>query len=493
MYQGKFSSGKKTEQAEHSSELPQAVPDSAEQTPAEHQKKKGKKRPSVGTIVFYSAYAVLVLGFCFVLLGALNALKDWLTRYEASQPDVKCQQVFDDLFRDPDWELLYDAAGIQSTRFEDKTYFAKYMKERIGDGVLTYNETSAGLSGNHKYIVKLGNEKIASFLLLGDEKKDSDIREWTLGDISLFYTADQSVTILTQEGRQVLVNGVPLNENDCIRKTLTYAERYLPEGLSGRRTNTYQIDGLLLPPEVTVLDENGQTLSLDYDEATHTYSEPVQADAYDESERARVLETAQVYCRYMIGNIYLNQLRQYFDPNSEIYNTIGHISTWMQSYSGYTIDDGVIHDFCRYSDDLFSARVTMTMYVTRWDKTVKEYALDSTFFFTRIDGKWMVSNMTNVDVQKEIAYIRLTYVCDDRILGSGFVDAESAQLTAPLAPVPEGKTFAGWFRRSSDESGKETYQLVFQPDENSVISLPDDIRMDPMTLYALFEDEEAAK
>ncbi len=475
MYKGKYSSGKNPEKAEPMQNPPE--------------KKRARRRPTVGTIVFYGIYAGLILCFCCLLFGALNALEDWLERYEASQPKVKCQEVFTELFSDPDWASLYTMSGEGNTRFEGKEQYAAYMENKVGGAALTYNETSAGLSGDHKYVVKLGNEKLAAFTLTASTGSETDIQEWKLGSVELFCTANRSVSICTKQGRRVFINGKALDGGDLVSTTHTLAETYLPEGVTGLRTNTYRVDGLLMPPQVTAEDETGAPVTLRYDAQTGVYTEEMPIFSYTEEEGERILGAAETYCEFMIRAVYENRLRQYFDAGSEVYNTIRKIDTWMQSYSGYRLGDGEISDFYRYSDDLFSAKVTMTMYVDRWDDSAKEYHLASTFFFTQMDGRWMVTDMTNLDVQKPVTEVRLTYLCDGRALSSVMVNAESGSLTPPAVPVPEGKRFAGWFREERDEKGNTTYHLVFLPDDSGTVTLPEGTRLEPMTLYALFDDK----
>ena len=96
---------------------------------------------------------------------AYNLLNDWLTVYEASQPDTRSREIFDEHFSNPDWGWIYDQAGLQGTEFEGKEAYITYMNNLVGDAELTYSKTSAGLSGGQKYIVKLGEEKVATFTM----------------------------------------------------------------------------------------------------------------------------------------------------------------------------------------------------------------------------------------------------------------------------------------------------------------------------------------
>ena len=186
-YQGKFSQPRNTEenirlkaearkkaeaaQKAAAAQQPQApavqgtpVPKAVRNAPVNKDgKRKKKKGNRTVTIIFYTVYFALVAA-CLAGMFFLNGwLTDWLTDYEASQPTTKCAEIFQDTFADPDWEALYDMAGIQDTAYEGSEAFAAYMEAKVGSQDLTYVETSAGLSGGHKYLLKLEGETIGYF------------------------------------------------------------------------------------------------------------------------------------------------------------------------------------------------------------------------------------------------------------------------------------------------------------------------------------------
>ena len=70
-----------------------------------------KRGPRTGSMVFYGFYFGLILVFFVGVFITLNWLNGWLGKYEAAQPTIKCQQVFDQLFANPDWAQLYRLAG----------------------------------------------------------------------------------------------------------------------------------------------------------------------------------------------------------------------------------------------------------------------------------------------------------------------------------------------------------------------------------------------
>lgn len=468
MYQGKFATGEK---------------------PA---KQKKPVQATTGTKIFYGVYAGLIVLFFIGLSIALLSLRGWLVDYEASQPDTKAQQVFDQLFADPDWGEIYTAAKLEETKFETKDTYAAYMEQKVGNAQLHYVKTSAGLSGGQKYIVKLGNEKLATFTLSNGAASDLDIPKWELNTVELFVTRSASVTIRTQPDRKITVNGVALDDSYIIQTTSTAAQSYLPDGIQGARTVTYHVDSLLVAPTVSAVDANGKAVELVYDAASCSYTEVMPTHQIQEDQKAALLNAAQTYCKYMISGGSTTQLRKYFDSTSNIYKTILKNEMWVRGYTGYTFSPEQVTDFYSYTDKLFSAKLTMTMNVTRTNGTVKEYPLSNTFFMEQqTNGSWLVIEMVNVNAQDVLEQVRLTYTQDGQVLSSEMVDTSVKSLTPPAVSIPEGKVFTGWFRETVDENGDKTLSLVFAPDESGKVTLPADYSLQSMTLQALFENKEA--
>lgn len=144
--------------------------------------------------------------------------------------------------------------------------------------------------------------------------------------------------------------------------------------------------------------------------------------------------------------------------------------------------------YCRYSDNLFSVRVSVTLNQYRSNGSVKESNIDQSLFFEKqSSGKWLCYAMTAVDVSKPVQQVRLTFKNGDTILESNFHDASSAQVKCSIVPAPEGKHFSGWMTEEKDESGASVMNLVLQPDENGNAMLPSGTTLQPMTLLPLFE------
>lgn len=479
MYQGKFDQKYKS--------IPREMPPLRREEPKTPAPKV--RGPRLSGVIFYGVFFLYIMVFYLAVFIGMTMLRDWLVSYEAAQPTVQCQQVFDDLFASHNWDSLYDAAGI---RDESREAFVSYMEFTVGSSNLTYMETSAGLSGDRKYNVRLGNEKIASFTLTDKNGGESEtaLPDWQLSAIEFFFNRQQDYFVRFPEGCTVTVNGETLDDSQTVRITSTKAESYLPEGIAQPRTLTRQASGLLTKPAVTVLDETGDALPVVYDEDSRTFTAQSESPEISEAEKETALNAVKTYALFMIERAGADELAQYFERGSDTYNAIVKTdrSSVQDAQSREFVNESVT-DYCRYSDELFSVRVSLTLNQYRPSGSVKENSIDQSLFFRKQEGKWKCFQMTAVDVSVPLEKVRLAFMQDNQVLSSEFYEAGSRQLTCPAATVPEGKVFSGWMVQEQ-ENGQTVMHLVFTPDETGLVSLPGDTPLEPMTLYPLFEDAE---
>ena len=98
--------------------------------------------------------------------------------------------------------------------------------------------------------------------------------------------------------------------------------------------------------------------------------------------------------------------------------------------------------------------------------------------------------MTNVDVQQPVGEVRLTFKNGDTVLSSELYPTDSTELVTPMISAPEGKVFSGWYKEDVDANGVKTLTLVFGPGENGQVTVAEGYTLEPMTLFALFEDAQ---
>ena len=452
-----------------------------------------KKGPRLGGVIFYTLYFLFVAIFCLGTFLGINWLKGWLVDYEAAQPTVKCQEVFDQLFGHPDWASLYEMAGCQDTAYEGKEAFAAYMTQKVGDSQLTFVETSAGLSQGKKYYVKLGDERIGAFYLTNKAERQTDIPDWQLGKVELIFDRADGYLIQKVDGHRAFVNGVELDDSFTIQTTSTSAEEFLPIGTVGAKVDVQSITGLMMRPTVTIQDQTGAEMPVVYDEEKGMFVEQTESTAISEDEKAVVLGALEAYSEYMINaNGSRAAVAKYFDTNGDAYKEIKAAVTSWNTDRGHKFLNETVTDYVKYSDELFSAKASLTMQTTLKDGSLSDYNVEETMFFRMKNGSWVCYGMTNKDVTKPVGKVRITFVSDlnDGItLSSEFYQTDASTLMTPVITAPEGKIFSGWVRKTT-VNGRTELTVMFTPDENGQVTVPAGTTLEPMTLYALFEDAE---
>ena len=421
---------KKAPPAPKTAQPPKKQPAEPVKQPKKETKKK--KGPRIGGVIFYTLYFLFILLFAVALLFGLNIVKNWLITFEYAQPDLKAQQVFTELFADPNWGELYDAAGIQDTAYEGKEEFVAYMEAKVGDSELTYQETSAGLSGDKKFFVKLGDEVIGYFILDDNRETLTAMPDWKLGEVSLNCEYNKSILVQCMDGQTILVNGVALGEEHTIQIGTTLAEKYIPENLHGPRIYTQQLTGLMCEPEVTAVDADGNAVAVSYNADTGMYVAQTSVNTPSDDVKTLAYNTAKAYSLRMINQTH--QMGKYFDTTSESYKAITGTATFMQTwyYRSHKFGEATYSGYYRYSDRMYSIHVDLPMYVTRTDGTVREYNVDHTFFYEKKAGDWKCTIMTNVDVQEQIGEVRLTFVLDNAVLSSEFFATDASEISMML-------------------------------------------------------------
>ena len=153
-----------------------------------------------------------------------------------------------------------------------------------------------------------------------------------------------------------------------------------------------------------------------------------------------------------------------------VYGVMGS-ELWMNKDYGHRFLDEKVSDYCRYTDELFSVRASVTMNVTLKDGNTRDYSIDQALFFRKKNGNWVCYEMTNEDVTKPVGKVRITFINDGTTLSSEFYDTNATSLMAPVVATPEGKVFTGWVTVDQDESGATVYNLQFQPDEEGKVAI----------------------
>lgn len=455
--------------------------------------KKEKKKASRGTKIFYIIYAVLVVLLLAAAVVAMFLLRNFLIEFQASQPEEKSREVYAQTFENPDWVALYELADIEDTTFEGVDAFAAYMTEQTAGKTLSFLETASGLSEDHKYIVRADNDKVASFTLVNTVTDSDALPVWELGDVELYYERTESVTVEKDPDYTVLINGKSLDDSYTVIKEFTAAEEYLSEGVHSYRKDTQFVDGLLVAPEVTCVDQNGVQVDLEKGE-DGIYRPNVQTETEEATKEQidRAVGASKVYAEYMVQRAGRYELQEYYDSQSKTYKDMVGVDLFTRPFDSYYFDEEnmVVSEYHRYSETLYSIRVNLPFKVNLTTGSVKEFPSDRTYFLeTKSNGKILVVATTNAAIHDVKRQVRLDFSYDGKV-ESVFVDAASKSVELPYVEVPAGQVLTGWAQKTVDENGKNVLVMVITPGAAGFGVVSGEL--EPMVLYPMFEKEGTA-
>ena len=424
--------------------------------------------------------AVLILACCLMV-----PLRTYLQQYEATRPKYMAAEVYKMLFAEPDWAVLYNLAEEEGTEYEGRSNYVTYMTQKVGDQALTYSEIPAGLSGDRRYCVRLGNEPVAYFTLVSVDDGVSTFPYWKLHSVELCAEGKETVTVTVLPGHTVYINGVALREDQMVSAVTTPAEAHLPEGLHGYRYIQMQVTGLLLHPEVVAVDEYGTVVTLTRNpDGTFTEELAASTAQITEEEAALVASALEAEAQFSIRAITAGQLRQFFDPNSQPYIAMLDSEPLFSQYYSYEFDtsDVIVDQYWRYSDTVFSARASGTLHVMDYSgQTTSVPVCYSYLFIKNYAGDYVVIGRTEDDMMRRITTHRVSYSNGTDIFLSQMEPVEGS-VNAPT--ISNGDSLlTGWAVRHDDG----TLTTVLVPQEDGSYAWAEGIEPGPMTLYPVFE------
>ncbi len=470
--------------ADEPESLATAQIDKADETTAEEK----MKRRAFGAVRFYGFLLCTALGVLILLCCLMIPLNNWLKEFEIVQPNDTRDEIFELLFAEPDWALLYDMANIDDTPFEGRDDYVAYMEAKVGNRALQCVEVAAGLSIQRRFSVRLGEEEIAAFTMVPCNGGGDLFDPWTLSNVEVFLNRQETVTVILMPEHTAYINGVPLDDSYITVRAYTVAEEYLPEDLDGYHYEQQQITGLLRQPDVVVLDEYNNPLELTWDADTGYYYAPiVTSQSIEPGCYNMVREAIRAEALFAIRAISISQLRQYFDSGSQAYADIIAAEAMNVHYVSYAFDDMAtsISGYYQYRDGLFSVRATVRLNLTDGQGNVTSYDFTSTYFCRTKGNSYVVTERLDVDLQELVYCVPVTYLFHGTALRTDWVTSQQTQMSAPVVMDYQGKLPVYW--AMEDAEGNTIPVLQVHADGSCTLMPGQTLRA--MQVFPVFTDE----
>ena len=372
-------------------------------------RKSGKKRRKKNQVSAFRVFMILWLGGIAIAMGiGLSHFYDFLCKYEetyqASRPIHEMDRLFDTYFRTADIDSIYNmlSAKPEPGPLEDLDDVKQYMRALLDGKTLSYKPSENYTDELPEYYIEADGYIIAKALFRKDPTKSLDYQFpiWYLSELEYYTQPAESFRATVPEGFTVLVNGIPLDENYLTETTQVSAEREFFEPYADIADyKSYAGSGLYLPPEVSILREDGTPAeNVQADTQTNTYSADFTPSPEDRKEMEDfAISAVTAYAQYISQDLSDAELERYFTPdNIFLYYAKNNSSrTFYTKHSSVTIENVEIRDFTAYSEDAYYAEV----YLEQWMKLSyggsepEVVPTDARFYIVRYNGQWKVNGI----------------------------------------------------------------------------------------------------
>lgn len=319
------------------------------------------------SLLFYITLCVIIAAGIIAVLALQKPLTEYLADYEANyetdKPKNQIQRIFERYFENPDideWIALSDDKPEYHApdTYEDavKRYADKVIGKKITYGYL------AG-SGQKTLNVKADGNVVARFSVktTGEKTKyDQDV--YVLDKVNLYFDKPtEYVNVILPERFTAYADGVPFDESTLTSSGVKDDVREsVPEGAYLFTYKSYAMSGLFDMPVITVKNERGEEVKLDYDEEKRLYSCKYE---YSEELKAEyseyVIEALTMYCRIMQADAKNSDIKPYVDNDSQLCKDIlnnPHSFPWEHDY--WRVENEETSEFYDYGDAI-SCRVKL--------------------------------------------------------------------------------------------------------------------------------------
>ena len=335
---------------------------------------------------FYRIYFCVVAAFVVGLAVFLAVFANWLRDYEAAQPEQIMTAFLSDDLEKGRLSAVRKKYGEFISKYESDDSLDKAFSALIKGKKLTFTTSSSRPEGcDIAYTVKADDERLMSVYLKRADKR------YSISGVSFDKKRCRTYEITATSDASIFVNGVEVEAADRKDEALPdVGGAFAASGLICRQTVT--LENMLGDEPVVTAKSGGAALEVEKNDDAYNV---VQDFSEKDAVGAFAVKAAGVYAEYMQNDSSREQIGKFVDSGTTFYkHLMGSPVKYVIPHDRYAIKETVTSDFRKYSDDLFSCRVTLVNELTRGGKKYRDHF--DKYVYLRRDGKtYKVLDMQN--------------------------------------------------------------------------------------------------
>lgn len=349
---------------------------------------------------FYKIYFSVIAFFIVILCAGLFVLNDLLLHYEMAQPHFTVMSVVDEYIKKGDIYSMKEKFGLEISEYESKESVDNYIKSITEGKEYTASTTSLMPEGcDEAFCVKAGDERLMNlYLKKSDEKGKYGLSGYKVVASEFTKNIYKTKYITMYSDSNVIIGIEPINENSKENLPLPAVDaKYLesnpiyPQKVTLDKLVSGNVD-------VSVIKNDGRIVSITEDNGTFVV--PQEVENYSEiSEFAT--KAVENYAAYMQNDVAFGTVARYFLPGTDFYKNLStSLVLFAWDHDGYVFEDVKTSDIHKYSDDLYSCRVTFTQKLLLGNREYKDN-VDKIAYITYKNGAYKVVDLQSVGAENE--------------------------------------------------------------------------------------------
>ncbi len=339
--------------------------------------------------------SIIFLSCLLVFTGILAFLWSYLSEYEKTNPQ-NCINEYVSLIKGEDFKSAMEFSSVKTSQFFSTSEYEKYVRDMLGSfDKLNINQIASTNPQERNFELKGDNDKSIKFILTkGDKNLKYNFASYNLRqeEIKKF-----SYKINLPKGQIPVVNSIPLDESYIIDdKSIVLSYDSLKDKTLIPTIVTYQVDGLVLKPEISVkdLDKAKYICEFPTDKSANITLVPNDADKI-QYEKAAV-ETAKAYAKYISRDIEFDELKGMIYEHTSFYKSIkAYSNVWTVEHNTPIFENLNVKNTVEYSKNHFATEVSFDYIITKG--TIKRvYPTKYILSFVKIGNDFKLANLQSI-------------------------------------------------------------------------------------------------
>ena len=348
--------------------------------------------------LFSKIFLLVVSIFVVLLIAAAIVLWSFLDAFESTRPDNVAQSFFNKSFKIGNIGYLVEQYAPGSLKFETKDSINTEFKKNYDLSKLNFFATASNPDGSEEYTVTNNNSELAKFTLSVDKSEGFGLKGYKVADVDFTFENNRSAEILVKKGFKLKINDIEVDSSYITETDIKDASySHMPKGVEGILYDKYTVSSLFFEPLAVVISPEGNEELTEYDEDTKCYTVAKVYSAELQNEHSSyAIKAITEYAKYLSNNSEFTNIAPFLDSSAKLYKDIETVSTsWLWKHKSYRISDEKACDFIKYTNEVFSCRVSLKDTLISYENKEHIEIVDVTVYFRHVGGKYLIYDMVN--------------------------------------------------------------------------------------------------